>query len=184
MPPREGRSLPAQRSPKYLLLAITARYCLVLLLLPPSPPLLLFVLPQAAPVPHPLLPSGSSSSGGVPAPQGQILPCLPTQAPSAGRGAEHGEYKGWGSHCRVLGVLHGAALGAPSQAAGFCWGGRTAPWGSSVTAAPGGRMLGGDTRPCPQQQGAARAACSTRPRPPRRQMLGRAREEDGKYLKT
>lgn len=49
---------------------------------------------------------------------------------------------------------------------------------------PRGQDARGDTRPCPQQLGAARAACSTRPRPPRRQMLGRAREEDGKYLKT
>lgn len=183
MPPREGRSLPAQRSPKYLLLAITARYCLVLLLLPPSPPLLLFVLPQAAPVPHPLLPSCSLCAH--PGAESAEAACAPHR--EQGRGCpQHGDRDmgGHWSQCRVLGIFHGAALGAPAQAAGFCWCGRTAPWGSSVLAAPTGRMLGGGTRPHPQQQGAARAACSTRPRPPRRQMLGRAREEDGKYLKT
>lgn len=106
-------------------------------------------------------PPGAAPPGGFLPPRARSCSALPAQAPSTGQGAECGSRTGWGSQCRVLGVFHGAALGAPSQAAGFCWGGRTAPWGSSLPAAPRGRMLGGGTRPRPQQQGAARAACST-----------------------
>lgn len=128
--------------------------------------------PSSPPLLQPLCPPGGR----------KLRSCLcPT--PGAGPGMSPAWGQGHGGALAPV-VLHGAALGAPSQAAGFCWCGRTALWGSSVLAAPTGRMLGGGTRPYPQQQGAARAACSTRPRPPRRQMLGRAREEDGKYLKT
>lgn len=155
-------------------------------------------LPRAAPVPvlvaalgpltdssgsssHLPQPSSvcSSSSGGVPAPQGPILPCLPAQAPSAGRGAERGARTRWGSQCRVLGVFHGAALGAPSQAAGLCCGGRTAPWGSLLPAAPGAGRSGGHPALSPaagSSQGRLLHATAATPKTDAWQSPGRRRQ--------